>query len=246
MLQNLEVICLIYKSIDYLKFIVNQLEKYSFAENWNISYRIIANDASQDIIDYLKINKINHSIYNDPKPNEYYLNRVYRCWNFAVGTSNYDNICFVNSDMAFHKDWLTNLLKHHNGINIPCSRLVESGKYASKKPGITYNCGNHPKNFNYEKFNKYCETLSVDQIARGGLYMPCIFETKKFLDTGGYPEGNVYRDRSNKLVPGKHGLRLYKPGDVYYFIQLEKYHGMKHITVFDSLVYHVQEGEMDA
>ena len=39
---------------------------------------------------------------------------------------------------------------------------------------------------------------------------------------------------------------MYMSGDDYYFHEiLEKKFGMKHITVFDSPVYHIIEGEKD-
>ena len=77
--KNIELIALIYKSVDYLKMIHKELisEKNS-TPGWDVNYRIIANDANVEVLDYLEKNDINFSIYNDPKPNDFYLNRVYR------------------------------------------------------------------------------------------------------------------------------------------------------------------------
>ena len=152
--KNLEIIGLIYKSESYLDLLCNQLhDRTCKVDGWNIGVRIVANDASLKIINKLKTLNINYSIYNDPKPKDYYLNRVYRCWNHAGKTSEADNVCFVNSDMVFSKGWLENLLKHHDGINIPCSRLVESGKMRSGTHGIGHNCGRGPKEINYDEWN---------------------------------------------------------------------------------------------
>jgi len=238
--KNIEIIGLIYKSTDYLELLNSQLKSdYCKVEGWNIGIRIVANDANEKIINKLKDLDIKYSIYNDPKPNDYYLNRVYRCWNYAGSTSLYDNICFVNSDMIFSKNWLSNLLKHHNGINIPTSRLVESGKMTSGTHGISYNCGRSPKLINFELWEKYSEWTKKDETHKNGLYMPCVFEKLRFIESGMYPEGNIYLDGIGTLNG------FIQSGDDWYFRKLENLYNMQHITVFDSLVYHIQEGEKD-
>jgi len=239
--KNLEIIGLIYKSLDYLELLNNQLKSdYCKVDGWDISVRIVANDASDKIIEKLKTLNISYSIYNDHKANDYYLNRVYRCWNFAGQTSNYDNICFVNSDMVFTENWLFNLLKHYDGINIPTSRLIESGKMPSGAHGISIDCGKNPKNLNFEKLNQAAKIISENKILNKGLYMPCIFEKSRFIESGMYPEGNIYLDGVGTLNG------FLQSGDDWYFRKLENIYGMKHITVCDSLVYHIQEGEKDS
>ena len=180
--KNLEIIGLIFKSLDYLDLLESQLKSdFCKAEGWNIGIRIVANDANEKILNKLKNLNINYSIYNDPKPKDYYLNRVYRCWNFCGQSSKYDNICFVNSDMVFTKNWLSNLLKHHDGINIPTSRLIESGKMPSGIHGISIDCGKNANKIDYNRLFKVSEIISENKILEKGLYMPCIFEKSKFL-----------------------------------------------------------------
>lgn len=238
--KNIEVIALIFKSVDYLNLIYNELKSDNCKVNgWDVSLRIVANDATPKVIEKLKTLDIPYSIYNDPNPNDYYLNRVYRCWNFAGKSSESDNICFVNSDMVFSKDWLLNLLKHHNGVNIPCSRLVESGKMLSGTHGVSYNCGRGPKDINYKLWEDVVARTKCNELRDGGLYMPCIFNTKRFIESGMYPEGNIYQDGIGTLN------RFVQSGDDWYFKKLQKEYGMKHVTVFDSIVYHIQEGEKD-
>jgi len=241
MKKELEVISLIFKSVDYLELIYNELKSNKCkVDGWNINYRIVANDATEDILEKLKSLDIPYTIYNDPKPNDYYLNRVYRCWNFAGETSDFDNICFVNSDMVFSDGWLENLLKHHNGINIPTSRLVESGKMRSGTYGISIDCGKNPKKIDYELWEKVNTSMREDNAYSGGLFMPCILEKKRFIESGMYPEGNIYTDGVGTLNG------FIQSGDDWYFRKLESNYGMKHVTIFDSLVYHIQEGEKDS
>lgn len=241
--KNIEIISLIFKSVDYLDLIYKELKSDKCkVDGWNVGVRIVANDATTEILNRLKELDIPYTIYNDPKPNDYYLNRVYRCWNHAGITSEYDNICFVNSDMVFSDGWLDNLLKHHDGINIPTSRLVESGKMMSGTHGISFNCGRNPKEINKDLWNQAVNQLRSDEVRSGGLFMPCIFEKSRFIESGLYPEGNIYYDGIGTLHP--HGV--IQSGDDWYFRKLERDYGMKHITVFDSLVYHIQEGEKDS
>lgn len=243
--KNVEVITLIFKSTDYLDLIYNEFKSgKSNVDGWDVTYRIVANDATPEVLEKLKNIDIPYTIYNDSKPNDYYLNRVYRCWNFAGETSKSDNICFVNSDMVFSHNWLNNLLKYHNGINIPTSRLFESGKMRSGLHGVSRNCGRNPNEINYELWDNIVKEFMVDETHNGGLFMPCVFETKRFIESGKYPEGNVYH---NGIGTINNGGIFVKSGDAYYFDDiLNKKYGMKHITVFNSLVYHIQEGEKDS
>ena len=241
MIKRVEIISLIFKSVDYLDLIYKELKSEKCkVEGWEVGLRIVANDANQKVLDRLKELDIEYTIYNDPIPDDYYLNRVYRCWNYAGKTSKYENICFVNSDMIFAEKWLENLLKHHDGKNIPTSRLIESGKMPSGTHGFSYNCGKTAKQINYQLWDSVSKKYSLNEIRNGGLYMPCVFETQRFIESEMYPEGNIYHNGIGKL-----GIMI-KSGDAYYFQNiLENKYDMKHITVFDSLVYHIQEGEKD-
>jgi hypothetical protein len=241
--KRVEVVALIFKSLDYLELIYDELKSDKcVVDGWEVGVRIVANDATEPILKRLKELDIPYSIYNDPKPDDYYLNRVYRCWNYAGESSEYENICFVNSDMVFSEKWLDNLLKHHDGTNIPTSRLVESGKMRSGTHGVSHNCGRHPKHIHRDVWNQVVNQLSTDEVHEGGLFMPCILEKSRFLESGKYPEGNIYKDGIGTLHP--HGT--IQSGDDWYFKKLENEYGMKHITIFDSLVYHIQEGEKDS
>ena len=245
--KEIEIISLIYKSVDYLNFIENQLRS-SFCKvlDWDVHLRVVANDATEPVLNALKTKNIQYTIYNDPSPKDFYLNRVYKCWNFAGKTIKYSNICFVNSDMAFSEDWLSNLLKHHDGINIPCSRLVESNKMPSGTYGVSQNFGRKPNEINLEAWNMFSNSVKENKIYSGGLYMPCVFETSRFKESSGYPKGNVFRTLNGLKSGYPNDRNVYKSGDEYFFADvLEKKYNMKHITVFDSLVYHIQEGEKD-
>jgi hypothetical protein len=211
-------------------------------EGWDVSYRVIANDATPEILGILKDKMIPHSIYNDSNPEDYYLNRVYRAWNYGGTSTGADNICYVNSDMVFSDGWLDALLARHDGVNIPCSRLIESGKLPSGMHAKEVNFGRSPSDMDHQAWCLYAEdNKQPRKTMLRGLFQPVVFESGKFSSSGGYPEGNIYEDGV-----GTCNGRTIQSGDAYYFYRLEKEYGMKHITVFDSLVYHIQEGEKDA
>jgi hypothetical protein len=249
--KNVEVVSLIFKSTDYLNFIADQLASdLCSAPGWDVGTRIVANDATDCVLSELKNIPIPYSIYNhDKNPNEFYLNRVYAAYNYCVTSSDYDNIVLVNSDDRFSPGWLHNLLKHHNGVNIPCSRLIESGKMSTGTHGVNLgdnNFGRHPSSFDSPGWEKWALNHQEDRTAPGGLYMPCLFSKEKFLTSGMYPEGNIFLKGNSKIVGCPNDRPLWKAGDDYLFHDiLEANHGMRHITVFDSLVYHIVEGEKD-
>ena len=194
MKKNIEIIALIYKSVAYLDFIVEQLRsKACVVPGWHVGIRVVANDATDAVLDRLAESGIPFSVYQDPNPTEFYLNRVYRCWNYGGYTSKFDNICFVNSDMAFSCNWLTNLVKHHDGTMVPTSRLIESGRIpvAVKRHAIPWNLGTSPESFQQQRFEALARTLSEDSLLPSGLFMPCVFDRHKFVELGMYPEGNV-------------------------------------------------------
>ena len=248
--KNVEVVTLVYKSLDYLNFIVKQLKSgLCRVDGWDVGVRVVANDATQEVIDKLPSLEIPYSIFSNPDPDEFYLNRVYGAYNHAVESSEYDNVVLVNSDDRFSKGWLANLLKHHDGVNIPCSRLIESGKMESGTHGVnlgTQHFGRHPNEFDESGWEAWAEQNAVDDTLRGGLYMPCLLEKARFIEAGMFPRGNVFLE-NGMIVSGHPNDRpTFKAGDDYFFHDvLEVQYGMKHITVFDSLVYHIVEGERD-
>tara|TARA_R110000824_G_scaffold13155_8_gene57216 strand:+ start:4162 stop:4926 length:765 start_codon:yes stop_codon:yes gene_type:complete len=248
--KNVEVVSLVFQSVPYLHFIANEFKsELCKVDGWDVGVRIVANDATPEVLEELPKLGVPYTIYNNPDPNEFYLNRVYGAYNHSITSSEYDNIVLLNSDMMFSSGALANLLKHHDGTNIPCSRLVESGKMPSGMHGVNLgdnHFGRHPNEFNFEGWEKWAEEHKEDRTEPNGLYMPCLFEKKRVEEAGLYPRGNIFVD-GDKLVCGYPNDRpVYMAADDFFFHKImEPKYGMKQITVFDSLVYHIQEGEKD-
>jgi hypothetical protein len=103
--------------------------------------------------------------------------------------------------------------------------------------GISKNFGRNPKEFiNSElDFIEYAKNISIPGGAElGGLFMPCAISKHVFLESGGYPEGNIKNPDGSMTS-----------GDKYFFDSLNKKYGLRQITAMDSIVYHIQEGEKD-
>lgn len=231
-MSRIEVVGMVYRSTPFLNFLDHQ----------SACHRIVANNPEPSLmLDY------DIDIYMDPNPTDHYVSRVYRCWNYCVESSKAEYVCLVNSDMAFSPGWLEALERRLDGKTIPCSRLVEpefirpEGQVLTTgKHGIAVDLGRNPATFPMESWHKMAEDLAEDRVEPGGLYMPCVLHRETFLRVGGYPEGNLARQiGATRLDMGV------LSGDEYLFWKMAQQE-FRHVTCFDSLVYHMQEGEMHA
>ena len=237
------IVCLIYKSVNWLKLVNEQVNKYTDLSDKEFFF--IANDANENVLSYLKNNFIKHYEYNAPfeNKNDWYINNVYRAFNFGAEMAKGEYIVFINSDMCFSEGWFESLLRAYNGKNIISSRLVESGRLKSGIYGIDKYFGSNPDNYEEDSFKLFANSIRTQKIKDGGLYMPVFLKKSNFTKIGGYPEGNLKAgvDIFSKDY-AKQGEDLIS-GDT---ILIEKYKtiGINHVTSFDSVVYHFQEGEM--
>lgn len=235
--MKIALIGMIYKSTEYLDFMKYMIFKYCQSTVHTVNPLIIANDPHESVTKSLPGTGIPYLIYKDLSPDDYYLNRVYRAWNFGGANADGDVIIFINSDFGYSYGWIDKLMSHYHSNQLPCSRLVESGKLISGQWGISKNFGKNPRDFinNEIEFNNFAKEITVNGGAEfGGLYMPCAISKKTFLDAGGYPEGNI-KNSDGSIISG----------DKYFFDLLYKNYGLKQVTAMDSIVYHIQEGEKD-
>lgn len=227
---KISVISLVYKSTKYIDFVWQSFKKYTK----NADFLFVANDATKEVKEYLRVKNLPHFIFENKDKSEYYLNRVYRAWNYGGFNAPGDIIVFVNSDMAFSKNWLENLLKNLNQKRIICSRLVESGKLPSGQYAISKDFGKTYKQFRENEFEEFAENIKQPEIKKGGLFMPCAIYKDLFVKSGGYPIGNRKEKDGSETS-----------GDFILFYERLKPMGVQHYTSFDSIVYHIQEGELD-
>lgn len=240
--MKIAVIGMIYKSPTYLDFMVRGMMSATSAGH-QVTSLIVANDATPEVLLALASGSKQFVIYNDPMHDDYYLNRVYRAWNAGgchAANLGAEVLVFVNSDMWPAEGWLDNLIAGLDCETIPCSRLVESGKLESGEHAIVHDFGRSPQAFRKWQFTGFANRRMESKVEPGGLFMPCAFFADDFVRSGGYPEGNVYAGGV-----GAHGTKFLESGDHHFFYKNPVMREKRHITVFDSLVCHFQQGEQD-
>lgn len=256
----LELVGMIYKNPEFLRSMWAEMNKYL---PHGVTVRVVANDPLESVERAAEKWKIPLDVYYDNNPKDFYLHRINRCYNFCVETSTADYVCLFQSDMITSPNWLHNLMRRIEGGEkvLPVSRLIEPCKHRPLRVcahGIEMDLGRHPLTFPFEIWDSIVAQNISPETKPGGGYMPAIVHRKTFLDAGGFPEGNVIEDdgKIEVISPEDYskfsvhnGKTYYKnkphhSGDSWLFKKLEKDFGFKHVTCFDSLVYHMQEGEM--
>jgi hypothetical protein len=240
---KVSIACLIYKSTRWLQFVYDQVRKYTdLTDN---EFYFVANDANDNVLQYLKDNNIPHYIHNNTEEQrkEWYINNVYRAWNTAGKMAKGEFVVFINSDMAFSPNWLEKLLEKYEDNKFLTSRLIERGIMRSGTYGIEHNFGNVPGDYNENGFLEYSKIVSQNVLKPSGLYMPCLIKKEYLEKINYYPEGNIvpgsdifnpkYAKKGEPCIPGDN-----------VFVEKLKTINIEHWTVFNSIVYHFQEGEM--
>ncbi|MFA5844416.1 MAG: glycosyltransferase [Coriobacteriia bacterium] len=239
------IISLVYKSVDWAKFVHRQVLRHT--DMRDKEFLFVANDASDEVLEYLRDNYLPHVVWkNTPEQQaEWYINNVYRAYNFGAQQARGDVLVFINTDMAFSPRWLESLWAGYDGSNCVVSRLVESGKLRSGQYGIERDFGTEAEEYDEAAFLGFAGSVAEDRVADDGLYMPLLVRRDRFLEVGGYPEGNI-QPESDLLAPVI--TRQGEPcitGDKVLIDKLRS-RSIRHQTVFSSVVYHFQEGEKDS
>ncbi|MCO5388078.1 MAG: glycosyltransferase [Desulfosporosinus sp.] len=235
------IVCLVYKSVEWLKFVYEQVYKYT--DMTDKEFFFVANDANPTVLSYLSENYIPHYIFTNTsqQQQEWYVNSVYRAYNFAASKAQGDFVVFINSDMAFTPGWLDNLWQAYNGDNCVTSRLVESGKLRSGQYGVEKDFGRDYSSYRESEFQHYAHDLAEFKLLDGGLFMPLLIRKEHFEQVGGYPEGQVVlgSDFYNPVIARRGEACI--SGDTVLMLKLQTI-GIKHQTAFNSLAYHFQWG----
>jgi glycosyltransferase involved in cell wall biosynthesis len=242
------LVCLIYSGIDWLEFAYGELLllQKEFDEG-QVEILFCANDASAEVLVFLRSNNIPFIEFNNSDPNEHYISRVYRAYNFATSRAKADYCLLVNSDMAYTPGFLTKMLMQKNVKSFVVARLVESGTLKPGPLAMKKNFGKSLRRFRRQAFYKYALQREKVGYKEGGLYMPLLISRTEFLNLGGFPEGNLTPESLREYL-GDEEFEVAQPGlpcvsGDYALFEKAKLRGFKHITSLSAIAYHFQEGE---
>lgn len=245
-------IFLIYSGVDWLEFQLSEsLTIFNNLHPNDYEILIIANDANSDVIEFLEENSLDYFKAPGKKDfNEWYINSVYRAYNFGANIAKGEKIIFANSDMAYDNNFLFNLIANSEDDSYSVAKLVESGRLKSGEHAISKNFGKTLSKFKKQKFKKFSRKISKNSLDTGGLFMPSIIKKDIFLGHLGFPEGNILQGNLEKYILNhdfdyaKQGQKSI-PGDKAFVLKLER-SKITHKTINSSICYHFQEGEKNS
>jgi glycosyltransferase involved in cell wall biosynthesis len=243
------LISLIYAGVDWLEFQYSELLKLKneFGPG-EVEILFIANDASESVTNFLNSNLIPYKSAPGKKSHsEWYINSVYRAYNFGVKEAKGDYVLLTNSDMSYAPGFLYSMMQHRSPSKYLVGKLVESGRLKPANSAIKKNLGKTLEKFKREKFYKFANSIASDSLSPGGLFMPCLINRRVFLDKGGFPEGNIKASSLQKYIEtGMSEIATQSeqlvPGDQAFIKALES-SKINHQTVDSAVAYHFQEGE---
>ena len=243
------LISLIYAGVDWLEFQYSELLqlKNEFGPG-EVEILFIANDASESVINFLKSNSIPYkSAPGRKSQSEWYINSVYRAYNYGVEEAKGEYVLLTNSDMSYAPGFLYSMMQQRSPSKYLVGKLVESGRLKPASLAIKKNLGKKLEKFNRAKFYKFANKISSDSLTPGGLFMPCLIDRKVFLNAGGFPEGNIRASSlPNYIETGRSDIATQGepliPGDLAFIKALES-SKINHQTVDSAVAYHFQEGE---
>ena len=243
MRPSITIVSLIYKSVKWLDFAYSQVLKYTDMSDKEFIF--VANDATNEVKEYLRNNYIPHYIFeNTPEHRkEWYVNNVYRAYNYGALKAKGDYVLFINSDMGLFPGWVEGMMSKAQTDNCVVGNLISCGKFINSPPVVTKDFGQTLEEYREEDFLEFTKQVSEDKLVAPRACMPLLIRREEFLELGGFPEGNVVRGSDiYKPTIAKQGDDLIS-GDL---ILQEKFErkGRKWMTTLLSPIYHFEQGEM--
>ncbi len=247
---QITIVCLIFKSLVWLEFAYGEALKLAKEfKRGEAQILFVANDATPEVIQFLEMNRIPFIKGTGKKhPDEWYINSVYRAYNEGIKHSSTPWVYLINSDMAFARGALSKSFALRHPDRLIATRLIERGVLSTGLHGVERDFGATPRKFRRADFMRFSSSLRESRVEKGGLYMPLFASRDLLLKAGGFPEGNIRESQLPRYmndevwdaaVQGEACI----PGDRAFFQKLELV-GVEHLTLFDSLAYHFQEGEL--
>jgi dTDP-4-dehydrorhamnose reductase len=246
--MKVSIVSLIYQSTDFAEFVYNSIMKYTpEIEQGEAEFFFVANDATDEVINFLKEKNYPHYVSNNPHYSESelfergyarpeYISRVYMGYNYGIKMCKNPLVVLINSDMAFSPNWLSNLKAKLTENTVVSPVVMQPAWFLNPRngiKGIKQSFGATIRSFNEKNFLKTVEKMSEDSVSEGVQFMPMLMYKEHAEKVGYYPEGNLHGGSYDKV-------RM--PGDAFFYDKLQGI-GVKHVRVNNSFVYHLNEGE---
>jgi len=208
----------------------------------------IANDATEEVLNFLKEKNYPHYIKNNPHYTDQerfekgfagpeYCGRVYMGYNYGIQIAKNPIVCWINSDNKFSPDWLPNLRKRLNGGTIVSPRLIQPvdrfRNPINRSRCEMMNFGRGLRDYNEPAFLQRVRSIKTNTVGQGNAFFPAMVYKENVEKAGYFPEGNLHAGRYEQIS---------YTGDTFFYKTLAKL-GVSHITSNDSIVYHFNEGE---
>ncbi len=174
--MKLSIIVPTYNNLDYLKLFLKSIKENS---SYNNDIIIHVNDGSDGTLDFVKNNNIK---FTHSKNNIGLCSSV----NLAAKKAINELIVYSHDDMFFCKNWDLELIGEIKKINH--NFFYISGMNVSYSDGfIDVDCGKFPKEFNNDKFNKFCQNDKSQNI-QGSHWAPHVVHKNLWDEVGGFSE----------------------------------------------------------
>ena len=242
------IICLISRSTDYARYFYECLRRYTPELGVDADFLFVANDATGEVQRFLRARGYPHIIADNDHFTDAelaakgfafpeYISRVYQGVNKGMLHASGDEIVLMNSDNFVSPGWLQNLRKRLDKSRVVSPTLVQPHAAfpnpINQSLSLVKDCGLGLTTFREDDFVKWAETIKRDSWSVGNPFMPVLLYKWQAELVGLYPTGNL---------AGKDFSEIRHTGDTFFFLKLALA-GIQHITVGDSIVYHLQEGE---
>jgi len=172
--MKISIIVPTYNNLNFLKFFISSLKENSYYDHEIIVH---INDGSDGTLEYIKQNNISHTHSNDNIGMCYAVNK-------ASSKSSTNFILYAHDDMYFCKNWdlyLENeVKKHKKNLYYISGTTISYGDAI-----IKYDCGTSPENFDFNKFNKFCENDKSFDL-QGSHWAPHLIHKELWNKVGGF------------------------------------------------------------
>lgn len=215
---NITFICHIHNNIGWLKFMYKQVLTYiNLTEN---EFYFIAVNPTEQVILYLKYNRIPHYIILTNNEGTLSETDLFRAYNIGVNIAKGSYVVLFENDMAFTESWVDNLILNLDQNTCVSSRLIKA-RHTVTPHDLKMNFGLNYDQFNSdEELKKFAEMIKSPVVKDGGSYFPMLIRKDDYLRV------------SNNL------------NNFNEFVMKMKELNIHHRTIYNSIVYHFQNNEL--